>query len=62
MTLAQNESAKVQAPQTDEEIIDSIGAYQYGWHDEDAAGQTAERGLSEDVVRNISALKEVHDD
>ena len=38
--------------------LKAIGAYQYGWHDEDAAGQTAERGLSEDVVRNISALKE----
>ncbi|MDY0113013.1 MAG: Fe-S cluster assembly protein SufB [Corynebacterium sp.] len=57
MTLAQNESAKVQAPQTDEEIIDSIGAYQYGWHDSDAAGAAAERGLSEAVVRNISAKK-----
>ena len=31
MTLAQNESAKVQAPQTDEEIIDSIGA-RSGYH------------------------------
>ena len=57
MTLAQNESAKVQAPQTDEEIIDSIGAYQYGWHDSDAAGAAAERGLSEAVVRDISAKK-----
>jgi len=42
---------------TDDEIIASIGAYEYGWHDEDAAGATAQRGLSEDVVRNISALK-----
>ena len=57
MTLAQNESAKVQAPQTDEEIIDSIGAYQYGWNDSDAAGAAAERGLSEAVVRDISAKK-----
>ena len=57
MTLAQNESAKVQAPQTDEEIIDSIGAYQYGWHDSAAAGAAAERGLSEAVVRDISAKK-----
>ncbi len=57
MTLAQNESAKVQAPQTDEESIDSIGAYQYGWHDSDAAGAAAERGLSEAVVRDISAKK-----
>ena len=57
MTLAQDDSAKVQAPQTDEEIIDSIGAYQYGWHDSDAAGAAAQRGLSEAVVRDISAKK-----
>ena len=57
MTLAQDDSAKVQAPQTDEEIIDSIGAYQYGWHDSDAAGAAAQRGLAEAVVRDISAKK-----
>ena len=44
-------------PQTDEEIIDSIGAYGYGWHDSDDAGASARRGLSEDVVRDISAKK-----
>ena len=42
---------------SDEEIIASIGAYEYGWHDSDEAGQIAQRGLNEDVVRNISALK-----
>ncbi|NLF04970.1 MAG: Fe-S cluster assembly protein SufB, partial [Actinomycetales bacterium] len=41
----------------DEEIIASIGAYGYGWHDDDAAGASARRGLDEEVVRNISALK-----
>ncbi|MFV0285233.1 MAG: Fe-S cluster assembly protein SufB, partial [Demequina sp.] len=46
------------APQaTDEEIIASIGGYEYGWHDSDVAGSLARRGLDEDVVRNISALK-----
>lgn len=44
-------------PQTDEEIIDSIGAYGYGWHDSDEAGASARRGLNEDVVRDISAKK-----
>jgi Fe-S cluster assembly protein SufB len=34
-----------------------IGGYEYGWHDADAAGAIAKRGLSEDVVREISALK-----
>ena len=42
---------------TDDEIIDSIGAYEYGWHDSDAAGASARRGLNEDVVRDISAKK-----
>ncbi|WP_371152053.1 Fe-S cluster assembly protein SufB [Buchananella felis] len=45
------------APSTDEEIIASIGAYGYGWHDSDEAGEKARRGLNEDVVRNISGLK-----
>lgn len=42
---------------TDDEIIDSIGAYEYGWHDSDSAGASAARGLNEDVVRDISAKK-----
>lgn len=42
---------------TQDEAIASIGRYEYGWHDEDAAGETAKRGLNEDVVRDISARK-----
>ncbi|MCU0277410.1 MAG: Fe-S cluster assembly protein SufB [Candidatus Nanopelagicales bacterium] len=34
-----------------------LGRYDYGWSDPDAAGALAKRGLSEDVVREISALK-----
>ncbi|MCB1299435.1 MAG: Fe-S cluster assembly protein SufB, partial [Microthrixaceae bacterium] len=37
--------------------LDSLGVYEFGWSDSDAAGQSAKRGLSEQVVRNISALK-----
>ena len=37
--------------------LDGIGRYDFGWHDPDAAGSIAQRGLSEEVVRNISALK-----
>ncbi|MCP3424513.1 Fe-S cluster assembly protein SufB [Rothia sp. AR01] len=37
--------------------LEGIGNYQYGWYDSDAAGQAAQRGLSEDVVRDISAKK-----
>jgi len=41
----------------DDEIIESIGAYNYGWHDSDAAGASARRGLNEEVVRDISGIK-----
>ena len=37
--------------------IDDIGRYEYGWHDADAAGTNARRGLNEDVVRDISSKK-----
>src|SRR6188768_1151529 len=36
----------------------SLGQYEFGWHDGDAAGASARRGLSEKVVRDISALKD----
>ncbi|NLI18235.1 MAG: Fe-S cluster assembly protein SufB [Actinomycetales bacterium] len=45
------------APLSQEETIASIGHYSYGWHDPDVAGASARRGLNEDVVRDISALK-----
>jgi len=37
--------------------IAELGNYEYGWHDADAAGATARRGLNEDVVRDISSRK-----
>src|SRR5919205_2272107 len=40
-----------------EEHLAALGKYEYGWADADTAGATAQRGLSEAVVRNISALK-----
>ena len=43
---------------TQEETIASIRSkYDYGWHDSDAAGAAAKRGINEDVVREISAMK-----
>ncbi|MDR1833860.1 MAG: Fe-S cluster assembly protein SufB, partial [Propionibacteriaceae bacterium] len=42
---------------TQDEHLAALGNYQYGWHDSDAAGATARRGLDESVVRGISALK-----
>lgn len=44
-------------PLSQDEVIASVGTYAYGWSDSDAAGASARRGLSEEVVRNISALK-----
>jgi Fe-S cluster assembly protein SufB len=37
--------------------LEGLGRYEYGWADSDTAGQAAKRGLNEDVVREISALK-----
>ncbi|WP_166977326.1 Fe-S cluster assembly protein SufB [Actinomyces sp. zg-332] len=51
--MAQSSDEKM----SDEEIIASFGAYEYGWHDKDEAGQNAKRGLNEDVVREISSIK-----
>ncbi|GAA1018401.1 Fe-S cluster assembly protein SufB [Acrocarpospora pleiomorpha] len=42
---------------TDRPELEGLGNYKFGWSDSDAAGAVARRGLSEDVVRNISALK-----
>ncbi|GAB3206014.1 Fe-S cluster assembly protein SufB [Nocardia tengchongensis] len=44
-------------PLSQEETIASLGTYEYGWADKDVAGAAAKRGLSEDVVRDISAKK-----
>ena len=37
--------------------LEGLGNYEYGWHDGTDAGATAKRGLSEEVVRDISAKK-----
>jgi Fe-S cluster assembly protein SufB len=44
-------------PLTQDEAIASLGRYGYGWADSDVAGASAQRGLSEAVVRGISAKK-----
>ncbi|MBW0115588.1 Fe-S cluster assembly protein SufB [Pseudonocardia abyssalis] len=46
-----------EVPMTQDETIDSLGRYDFGWADPDTAGATARRGLSADVVADISALK-----
>ena len=37
--------------------LEGLGRYEYGWRDADVAGSIAKRGLNEDVVREISGLK-----
>lgn len=52
-TTASNDSGQL----SQEETLASMGNYEYGWADPDVAGANAQRGLSEDVVREISAKK-----
>src|SRR5215813_13636445 len=42
---------------TQQEQLAALGKYSYGWSDSDVAGAAAQRGLSEAVVRDISAKK-----
>lgn len=52
------EASKTAAePLTQAEAIASLSRYGYGWVDSDVAGASAQRGLSEAVVRDISAKK-----
>ena len=37
--------------------LKGLGTYEYGWADADTAGETARRGLNEEVVADISARK-----
>ena len=43
---------------TQEEQLAALGTYQYGWADPDVAGASAQRGLNEAVVRDISGKKD----
>ena len=43
---------------TQDEHIEALSNYQWGWHDKDVAGSSAKRGLNEDVVNNISHMKD----
>ena len=42
---------------TTQDQLEGLGTYKFGWADSDAAGESARRGLSEEVVRDISAKK-----
>jgi Fe-S cluster assembly protein SufB len=43
--------------QTQDQHLAALGNYAFGWSDSDAAGSVAKRGLTPEVVANISALK-----
>jgi Fe-S cluster assembly protein SufB len=43
--------------ETAHDQLAGLGTYEYGWADSDVAGASAQRGLSEAVVRDISAKK-----
>ena len=57
MTLTPEATKTPVEPLTQQEAIASLGTYGYGWADSDVAGASAQRGLSEEVVRDISAKK-----
>jgi Fe-S cluster assembly protein SufB len=44
-------------PLTQDEQIDQLGRYKYGWADADVAGASARRGINEEVVTDISRRK-----
>lgn len=46
-------------PLTQDEQIDQLGRYKYGWADVDTAGASARRGINEEVVTDISASRRV---
>ncbi|MBA8794241.1 Fe-S cluster assembly protein SufB [Friedmanniella endophytica] len=43
--------------ETQDQHLEALGRYRFGWSDADDAGATAQRGLNESVVSNISHLK-----
>jgi Fe-S cluster assembly protein SufB len=54
---AETTQAPAQTALTQEETVASLGNYAFGWADSDVAGTGARRGLSTEVVADISALK-----
>ncbi|MGC0273418.1 Fe-S cluster assembly protein SufB [Pseudactinotalea sp. Z1739] len=57
-TTTPQEADKAREQLSQDEAIASFGAYQFGWSDSDDAGASARRGLSEEVVQDISRLKD----
>ncbi|HWM01852.1 MAG TPA: Fe-S cluster assembly protein SufB, partial [Actinophytocola sp.] len=57
MTTAPERASASSPPLSQEETLAAMGKYQFGWADSDVAGASAQRGLSEAVVRDISDKK-----
>jgi Fe-S cluster assembly protein SufB len=57
MTETVRQTAPSVAPVSQDEHIAALSKYEWGWVDSDVAGAGARRGLSEEVVRGISAKK-----
>ncbi len=59
MSIIESTPSKVTRPEvlTQDQQIEALSSYKFGWADSDTAGATAKRGLSEEVVRDISAKK-----
>ncbi|SDY38531.1 Fe-S cluster assembly protein SufB [Amycolatopsis xylanica] len=57
MTAAAEQRTPTTTPLSQEETIESLGKYAFGWSDSDEAGASARRGLNEDVVVDISEKK-----
>src|SRR5699024_8405193 len=55
MTTTSNERNAVEEANPE---LAGLGRYDFGWSDPDVAGASAERGLSEEVVRDISTKKD----
>ena len=43
--------------QTQDQHLAALGHYEWGWADSDVAGASAQRGLTPEIVANISRLK-----
>ena len=57
MTQVDTPASLPGAGASQDEHLAALSGYKYGWHDSDAYAAASRRGLSEDVVRGISAMK-----
>jgi Fe-S cluster assembly protein SufB len=61
MIMTQTQDPTVTRPvgtgQTQDQHLAALGHYEWGWADSDVAGASAQRGLTPEVVANISRLK-----